>query len=458
MTEPALTAQDVAAMVASGPRYTSYPPATCFGRYETNQVRSQLETLAAQQAKLSLYLHIPFCRQLCWYCGCNVVATRDASRGDVYVDDLLTELSLVAARLQGCSVTEIALGGGSPNFLSPATMTRLLDAVARALPIAASARRSVELDPRTTSAELITTLADHGFTSVSVGVQDFAREVQAAIGRHQSVEQTATLVTRCRAAGFTDINLDLVYGLPNQDDRSFGATLDEVIAMQPDRVAVFGYAHMPSKNPKQKLVERAGELPSPLARAALLLQAADKMAKAGYVALGIDHYARPDSALAKAALVGAMTRSFQGYVERVADAIIGLGASAISSTDTAFWQNAHDVQEWQGIVNEGRFPVIRGMDLTRDDQLRRDIIQKLMCDGEVALNTVAKEFGVDAQQYFAKELSQLALDTSLATVNPSQENTVRCTPLGRVLARNVCQVFDRYYGQQRNAPIFSSTI
>lgn len=454
-----LSAEQVAAMVANGPRYTSYPPATCFGHFDTGQVRGQLETLAANRANVSLYVHIPFCRQLCWYCGCNVVATRDASRGESYVDDLLVELELVAARLQGCTVTEIALGGGSPNFLAPATMTRLLEAIARALPIAQSARRSVELDPRNTSPEIIATLAAQGFTSVSIGVQDFARQVQAAIGRHQSVEQTANLIKRCRAAGFTDVNLDLVYGLPNQDDRSFENTLNEVIAMQPDRLAVFGYAHMPSKNPKQKLVERAGELPSPLARASLLLKAADVLGKAGYVALGIDHFARPDSSLARAAQNRSMTRSFQGYVERIADAIIGLGASAISSTDTAFWQNAHDLEAWQTIVHAGRYPAVRGMDLSPDDRLRRDIIQKLMCDGEVALNSVAQEFGIDAESYFAKELSQLASETTLATVDAQDANTVRCTPLGRVLARNVCQVFDRYNaGQPRNTTNFSSTI
>lgn len=451
--DPATT---LAEWSSRGPRYTSYPPATEFGPLAADRVKRELLHVGAGTAPVSLYLHIPFCRSLCAYCGCNVIPTRDAERGVGYVDQIATELALVAGRQFVAPIREVVLGGGSPNFLSPKSMRTLIAAVERYFAVAKDARRSIELDPRTTTSSQIETLADLGFASMSMGVQDFAERVQDAIRRHQTVQQTRWLVEKARVSGFDDINIDIVYGLPRQTEASFAETLDQVIALAPDRVALFGYAHLPDKLPAQRLVERAGRILDKYERATLLLMGIEKFAEAGYIHLGLDHFARPGSRLAQAAAEHRMVRTFQGYVEKQADSIIGVGMSAISSTPRMHWQNHGELAPWEAAIAAGRLPVERGFVLDEDDRARADLINRLMCDGQVDLARLGAEHALDAETYFERELGSLGKLDELATYD-RQTRTIRTTEMGRLLVRNVCMVFDRYRHDQEQQR-FSSTI
>lgn len=438
-----------------GPRYTSYPPATEFGPISQDRVRRELGEVGKANEAVSLYLHVPFCRSLCAYCGCNVIPTRDQQRGVLYADQLITEMALVSRYLETSKVTEIAFGGGSPNFLSPYTIRTLIEAVNRYFTVAPDARRSIELDPRQTTSAQLETLADTGFTSLSMGVQDFSEAVQDAIRRHQSVVQTRWLVDRARASGFEDINIDIVYGLPFQTETSFSETLAHVIDLAPDRVALFGYAHLPDKLPHQRLVERAGRVLDRYERASLLLLAIERFERAGYVHLGLDHFAKPGSRLAIAARERRMTRTFQGYVEHQADAVIGLGTSAISSTPRMHWQNHAELAGWEADISHQRLPIERGYVLDEDDRARGEVIRTLMCEGEVDLDRIAAEHAVDIETYFQRELAALEPLSDLATYD-REHHRITTTPMGRLLVRNVCMVFDRYH--QPTATGFSTTI
>jgi oxygen-independent coproporphyrinogen-3 oxidase len=450
------TAACLAEWSSRGPRYTSYPPATSFGLIDEERVRTELTEIASRGEPVSLYVHVPFCKSLCWYCGCNVVPTRDESRGVHYVDDLATEMALVGGLVARAPVTEIALGGGSPNFLAPRTLRILLAALERYFAVAPDARRSVELDPRSTTASQIELLADFGFSALSVGVQDFAGAVQDAIHRHQSAVQTRWLVDRARGAGFDDINVDIVYGLPRQTEESFRQTLDSVIALRPDRIALFGYAHLPSRLPHQALVERAGRILDRYERATLLLMAIERFTAVGYQHLGLDHFARPGSRLARAAAEHRMVRTFQGYTEHRADSIIGLGTSAISSTPRMHWQNAPELATWRDALCSKRLPVVRGFVLDNDDRARAVLIERLMCDGSVDLARLGREHGIDTETYFARELANLEGLQPLATYDVTSKS-IQTTNLGRLLVRNVCMLFDRYH-QVTDEARHSSTI
>ena len=467
---PASDAASCLAEYASrGPRYTSYPPATEFGPVSLDQVQRELTTVGDRGEPISLYVHVPFCKSLCWYCGCNVIATRDEARGVGYLDQVITEMALLARHVRTAPVAEIAIGGGSPNFLAPASLRTMIAALDRHFTIAPDARRSIELDPRTTTSAQVDVLASGGFRSLSMGVQDFSEAVQDAIHRHQSTLQTRWLVDRARMAGFDDVNVDIVYGLPLQTEVSFAKTLDSVIGLAPDRIALFGYAHLPSKLPHQRLVERAGRVLDRYERATLLLLAIEKLTGAGWLHLGLDHFARPGSRLARAAAERRMVRTFQGYVEHRADAILGVGVSAISSTPRMHWQSHSELPPWEHGVAAGELPVERGFVLDDDDRLRRAVIGELMCNLEVDLGRVAADHGVDAQSYFAREIEDIGQLGELARWD-AEARAVRTTPLGRLLVRNICMVFDRYHreaaalpgvtdgGAAQDAPRFSSTI
>lgn len=452
--DPDLAAR-VAARAITGPRYTSYPPATRFGELAPHQVHEALAQVGSRGAPISLYVHLPFCRELCWYCGCNVVISRDRRRAAPYVDTLATEAVLLARALgTPPPVAELCLGGGSPNFLAPAELGRLLTALERYLPLAADARRSVELDPRDASVEQLDLLGAHGFRSLSVGVQDFHPAVQDVIHRHQSAEQTAELIAAARARGWDDVNVDMVYGLPRQTVETFQATLDRVIELRPDRIALFGYAHLPDRRPHQLLVVRNHRLPDLYERASLLIEANRRLRAAGYLAIGLDHFARPSSELARAAAERRLGRNFQGYVARRAEVTLGLGTTAISTTDTLIWQNA-ELAEWTRGISEGHLAPARGVPLIYEDRLRRDVIMELMCNGELDYRAVGARFHLDFASHFAAELAALQDMTELVELD-REHGTLRTTEMGRLLVRNVAMVFDRYAA--RSPLPFSSTI
>ena len=447
----------LAEYASHGPRYTSYPPATQFGTIDADRVARELDRIGRANEPVSLYVHVPFCKTLCAYCGCNVIPTRDTSRGVAYVDQLATEMTLVAGHLLASKVVEIALGGGSPNFLEPRSLRALMHSLESYFAVDPDARRSIELDPRRTTSAQIETLADLSFTSMSFGVQDFAEPVQDAIRRHQSVVQTRWLVDRCRAAGITDINMDIVYGLPRQTEASFASTLESVIELAPDRVALFGYAHLPDKLPHQRLVEKAGRILDGFERATLLLLAIERFTAAGYVHIGLDHFARPGSPLAVAAAEHRMARTFQGYVERRSDNIIGLGSSSISSTSRMFWQNHTLLPAWEKAIDAREIPVRRGFVLDRDDRVRRDLIGQLMCQGKVDLRALGRTYDLDVENYFSAELATLRTMGDLATHDRAWHR-ITTTPMGKLLVRNVCMVFDRYFQEAAEPQRFSSTI
>lgn len=456
MTVPSeLTPETLAELSSRGPRYTSYPPATEFATIDASRVVRELATVQVEGAPVSLYAHIPFCRSLCWYCGCNVIPSRDTARGEAYVDVLATELALLAETLGvGFPVSEVALGGGSPNFLTPRSLRILRTAIDKAFTVRPNARLSVELDPRDTTSTQIETFADAGFRTMSVGVQDFSERVQDAIHRHQTVVQTGWLIERARAAGFTDVNCDIVYGLPHQTEASFLATLDSIIGLAPERIALFGYAHLPDRLPHQRLVTRAGRILDRYERATLLLMAIEKLTGAGYIHLGLDHFAKPGSSLARAAEERRMVRTFQGYVEHKADTVLGLGVSAISSTPRMYWQNHTELAQWEDAIAAKRFPVARGAELDADDRIRRTLIERLMCDGEADLDALETRFGIEPLDYFARELDALAKEgPALASLD---HHTIKTTPLGKLLVRNICMMFDRYHHPDGSR--FSSTI
>lgn len=450
-----ITAECLADASTRGPRYTSYPPATEFGPIAAATVERELEAVCTD-GPASLYVHIPFCKSLCWYCGCNVIPTRDVRRGDVYIDLLATELALYAEKLgPAFPVAEIALGGGSPNFLSPHALRTLLAAIDRYFDVAPTARRSVELDPRGTTSSQLEAFAMAGFHTLSVGVQDFSPAVQDAIHRHQSRVQTRWLVDQARSFGFRDVNVDIVYGLPRQDELSFAETLCAVVDLAPERIALFGYAHLPSKLPHQALVERSGRVLDRYERATLLLLGIDMLTAAGYIHIGLDHFAKPGSSLARAAEERRMVRTFQGYVERVSDTILGFGTSAISSTRRAYWQNHAELPEWESAIAGRRLPIARGLTLDDDDRIRRTLINELMCAGTIDLREIDREFDLDSDVYFAYELTHL--DPTLATYDP-RTRTIATTPIGRLLVRNVCMGFDRYLAPVPDERRFSATI
>ncbi len=441
---------DLARFVESAPRYTSYPPATRFASgFGASDALRELAT-AGPGEPISLYLHVPFCSSLCWYCGCNVVVTRRRERGSEYVSVLAAEIALLG-RLIGPDhpVVELSVGGGSPNFLAPPDLERLFAAVRRELAVAGDVEVSVELDPRTTSEDQVAVLADQGLTRASVGVQDFDPAVQRAVHRVQSAEQTARLLDQLRRRGVERISIDLVYGLPGQTPESLAQTLDQVIALSPRRVALFGYAHLPALRPHQKLVERGGPMPDATLRAELFAQATARLVAAGHVAIGIDHFALPDDELARAAATGRLHRNFQGYVVRRATRLLACGVTGISDSGGAYWQNESDLYAWAGRVSAGELPVARGVALTRDDRVRRDVIMRLMCEAAVSFADIEARAGwrLHFESYFARELARLEEPELRELVRVDHlARRIVALPLGRLLARNISRVFDAYHG------------
>jgi len=446
----AVTTEALVRAAKRGPRYTSYPPATEFrSDFGPADARAELRTLAERPSEpVSLYLHVPYCRSLCWYCGCNVTITRDRERGSSYVDTLLAELAMVAREVGPHPLAELSLGGGSPNFLDMDELSQVTHAVTAAFAPAPDAELGIELDPRDTSDEQVEGLARLGYTRLSVGVQDFAPEVQEVINRHQSFEQTRDLIVKARAAGFRSSGVDLIYGLPLQTPATLARTIEHVVAIGPERIALFGYAHVPQMRPAQKLVARHG-LPGVDERAELFLLAVDLLVAAGYQRVGFDHFARPDDPLARAAGDGTLRRNFQGFTVPRGEAIIACGASAISDSGGAYWQNHPEVDAWAKAVGEGELPVARGIHLSAEDRLRRQVIYALMCRDRLDWTSLGIP---DFAAHFAAELESLEGSEFKELVEVDREqHTIAPTPLGRELIRNVCMVFDRYVDGRKPA-------
>lgn len=434
-----------------GPRYTSYPTAP---QFSTTLDRAALRAEVAQDnadatSPLSLYFHLPFCESLCWYCGCTTVITKRLASAGEYVGLLERELALTAPLLHSARpVTQLHFGGGTPTFLPPAEIDRLAAAIHRHFRFDPDSENSVEIDPRRLTREHVEAFRHLGCNRASLGVQDTNPDVQLAIHRWQPLAQTAQAVTWLRAAGYQSVSLDLIYGLPLQTPASFTRTLDEIIALQPDRLAVFSYAHVPWIKPAQKIFDDRAQLPTTEAKLTMLLTAIARLTAAGYVQIGMDHFARPDDELAVAFADGTLHRNFQGYTTRAGASLYGFGMSSISQTDGSFSQNHKDLAAYAAALAAGQLPFERGCLLTADDRRRRAIISAIMCGRGLDYAALSRQLGLDFAATYATELASLAdlAADGLLVVHPDR---VAITPLGRLFLRIIAMRFDAHLARQR---------
>ncbi|MBX3748368.1 MAG: oxygen-independent coproporphyrinogen III oxidase [Verrucomicrobiae bacterium] len=433
----------------AGPRYTSYPPATRFAdSFREPDARTELAASNVEPRDLSLYYHIPFCESLCWFCGCTTVITLNHRQGARYVEYLDREMALTRPLLHpDRRVTQLHWGGGSPTFLAPDEIRTLGAAIRRHFHLAPDIEASVEIDPRRLSPDHIQALRDAGFNRASLGVQDFDPQVQSAIHRIQPADLTAEVIGWIRSAGFQSLNLDLIYGLPYQTLDSFRRTLDRIIELAPDRLAVFSYAHVPWLKPSQKIFEKRSPLPSPETKLQLLKLVVETLtSQAGYTYIGMDHFARPGDELALAQARGTLQRNFQGYSTRAGTDIASFGMSAISQTASAYWQNHKTLDAYYPAVEAGQLPVARGCPVTEDDRIRRAVIMEIMCNLRVEFAPLSRRLGIAFTEYFARELDSLA-DLEADGLLHVRGDGFSLTDLGRLLVRIIAMRFDAHLPQ-----------
>lgn len=423
------------------PRYTSYPPANHWRALSEPSWPAQV--LGAIRRPLSLYVHVPFCKSLCWYCGCNMLIDHRGELVERYLSALEREFELVSQRLPANrEVVQVHLGGGTPTHLGPAQLERLIGALRSRFPWAADVEASIEVHPPVTTVAQLETLARLGFNRLSMGVQDFDAQVQSRVNRHQPFAQTRDLVASARALGFERVNLDLMYGLPLQTVERFATTLELVKQLDPDRLALFGYAHMPTLKKHQRLID-ANELPKADGRLALLELAITTLEQAGYTLIGLDHFSRSHDELVKARANGTLRRNFMGYTTCRDSEVVAFGPSAISEVEGTFLQNQHDVRAWCGALEAGQLAVTRGWAPTADDDVRRALIMQLFCQLDVDTRAFGAAHGLDFEAYFADELTRLGEleQDGLVRRRPGH---LTLTAEGQLLLRNVASVFDAY--------------
>lgn len=457
ISENLLTRFDV-----SGPRYTSYPTADRFVEAFTAddyaQALAQRRSGAAALAlPLSLYVHIPFCESLCYYCACNKIITKHHDKAATYLRYLSREVDLHTARMgTGQTVSQLHLGGGSPTFLSDAELRELMGMLRRNFHLAPGGEYSIEVDPRTIDALRLDTLAELGFNRLSFGVQDFDPAVQKAVHRVQPAEQVFALVEAARARGFESINVDLIYGLPQQSPESFDRTLAQVNQLRPDRIALYAYAHLPERFKPQRRIATV-ELPSAGAKVSMLSRSLAAFIGAGYVYVGMDHFALPEDSLAVAKRQGRLHRNFQGYSTQPDCDLIALGVSAIGRIGATYSQNAKTLDEYYDYLDQGRFPVVRGLAVTRDDLVRRAVIMALMCQGQLQFESINLAYLVDFKNYFASEMVALQglAEQGMVVVDDAG---IQVTAQGWFFVRAVAMVFDKYLQTDRTRARFSKII
>lgn len=430
----------------SGPRYTSYPTALQFHEeFSASDYEAAIERSGGSRRPLSLYVHLPFCASLCYYCACNKMVTQDKSRMRSYLDSLIGEIRLLSAKVgRNRPVYQMHWGGGTPNYYDGPELTELMYQLGRHFNLVQGDRSeySIELDPRHVDETRLGLIRGIGFNRISFGVQDFDDTVQRGINRIQPFEVIHGLVEAARSYRFKSINLDLIYGLPHQSRTTVVSTLERVIQLAPDRVSLFNYAHLPARFKSQALLDEAA-LPSPDEKLKMLCLASQMMTDAGYVYIGMDHFAKPGDALALAAGSGSLHRNFQGYTTGKSSDLLGLGASAISQVDDVYCQNAKTVSEYQSLVKEGRFPVVSGLKLTEDDTLRRDIIMDILCQHRVDPALIEARSGIRFKERFAAEWAELQRMVGQGLLT-EQNGAYLVTPRGRLVARRICMLFDVY--------------
>jgi len=458
------TAELLARYDRPGPRYTSYPTAVEFHPGFTEQdYRERLAAADAQaDAPLSIYAHLPFCEERCLYCGCNVVITKHRDVADRYLEHVMREVDLLARHLpRRRRVSQMHWGGGTPTYYPPADLERLFNALAQRFTFTDDAEIGIEVDPRVTSEAHVAALRRLGFNRISMGVQDFAPEVQEAVHRVQSYELTRALIERSRAEGFHSVNIDLIYGLPYQSAAGFGRTLEQVVTLRPERVAVYSFAYVPWIKAHMKHIP-TDALPDATLKLGLLALTIDAFTRAGYRQIGMDHFALPEDELARATEARTLHRNFMGYTVQTARDMVALGISGIGDIQGAYAQNVKKLPEYYAALDEGRFPIERGITLEVDDVVRRHVITNLMCNFHLDVRELERRFDLSFRDAFATELAELTDADSPAShglieVTPE---AIEVTPLGRLFVRNVCMVFDRRLRAKATPerPVFSRTV
>lgn len=441
------------------PRYTSYPSANQFiTHFTAKDYRQQLGLVADNIAPLSLYLHVPFCRQNCFYCACNKIVTRDNSKVQRYIDALRRELKLQGALHGRRRVTQLHWGGGTPTYLARSEMTQIMYEIGQHFNLAVDEAHdfSIEIDPRTVDVADIALLRGLGFNRVSLGIQDFNLPVQRLINRVQDFDQVEALTEAVRENGFNSLNFDLIYGLPGQTVASFEETLAKVVALSPDRIACYNYAHLPDRFPGQRAID-AVDLPTPAVKLELMRLCGQYLQAHGYSYIGMDHFVKPTDSLAIAANEGLLQRNFQGYSTIMAPDTLGLGPSSISQLGPMYVQNASSLNDYCEALEQGELAIARGYVMNVDDQIRRDIIMSLACHLQLDIKALQQKYGISFFDSFVYELEELApfVDDGLLCIKP---DSISVAKEGRLLIRNICMAFDAFHRNETSRKIFSRSI
>ncbi|STZ75435.1 oxygen-independent coproporphyrinogen III oxidase [Bergeriella denitrificans] len=450
----------IASLPASGPRYTSYPTADRFhnGFLEPEYVRalSQRST-GALNKPLSLYIHIPFCNTICYYCGCNKIITKDKSRADAYIEYLEREMELLAPHLNGRHpLAQLHFGGGTPTFLSDDQLERVFAMIRKHFQLMPNGEYSIEIDPRKVSRDTVHHLGRLGFNRMSVGIQDFDPKVQEAVNRIQSVEETREVIEAAREAGFKSVSVDLIYGLPHQSVDSIKTTIDTVLGLYPDRLALYHYAHLPHIFKPQRRID-TNAVPGSEEKLDMLQYCVHTLTERGYVFIGMDHFAKPDDELSVALREGWLQRNFQGYSTYADCDLVAIGVSSIGKIGSTYAQNERDIDAYYAAIDAGRLPVMRGYQLNQDDLLRRNIIQDLMCRFALDYSVYETMFGLNFADYFQTELADLQQLAGLGLVQLRPDG-LTVTPKGRFLIRNIAMVFDYHLRHKETKAQYSQTV
>ncbi len=449
-----------------GPRYTSYPTAPMWRETVGEDQFWKHVDITNQPGNdsrpISVYIHVPFCAQRCYYCACNVIITNREDVCDKYVDTVSREASLVAPKLMPeRKVIQFHLGGGTPTTLTPSSMARLFDNYFDLFNLDQNSEKSIEVDSRVTTSDHVKVLSEYGFNRISLGVEDFYEETQIAINRMQDAEETYQFVLECREHGFESVNIDLVYGLPHQTLNTFHQTLDTIFRISPDRIALYNYAHLPAKVPHQRKIDEDW-LPDASLRVDIFKVAVERFIEEGYEYIGMDHFAKPMDELTLAQKEGTLQRNFMGFTTRAGADLYSFGTSAISNLPALYTQNVKKLKTYNDMVESGKLPIERGIELSRDDQIRRWVIGELMCNLGVSYSHFQQQWGEDFESYFSEELDQLQPFIRDGLIKPDLSNELRVTDIGQIIIRPVAMTFDWYLSQARKkkstSPVFSNTL
>lgn len=462
MTTTPFPAELITKYGLAGPRYTSYPTALQFHEgFDAEAYRRHVQNSNDDliPRPLSIYVHLPFCKELCYYCACNKKVTRNTQRAAVYLDHLDLEIKMQGQLFdRDRQVIQLHFGGGTPTYYDDIQLKHIVEKLSRSFLLSRSSSRefSIEIDPRTVNEERVAYLADIGFNRVSMGIQDFDPAVQKAVNRVQDEQKTLRLIEAARESGFNSVSVDLIYGLPLQTAKSFETTIDSVLSVRPNRLSVYNYAHLPHLFRAQRMIDPE-QVPTPDVRLQLLASTISKLVDAGYVYIGMDHFALPDDELALAMEDGTLQRNFQGYSTCRETDLIGLGVSAIGKVGTSFVQNQKDIRDWQAALESGELPVWRGLSMSGEDRLRRDVISAIMCQGNVQFEEFERKYKIDFSNHFALELESLKPLEADGLIE-LYEQSIEVTPTGLLLLRAIAMKFDEYLINDLQGKSYSKVI